>query len=155
VLVDRALRRAPFAGARVEHVQALLERLAAQGFRGSAQILSFPGRYCLSGSGEGAALAADDTPVAKCDPLSGAQDSAAPAAHESVAFANMLAAARRANGGTIDVQMQSGGADEVQQPYPAPSDTLTALQWNRVAAVNNRVEVRLVPAASAPSPASP
>ena len=69
---------APFAGARVEHVQALLERLAAQGFRGSAQILSFPGRYCLSGSGEGAALAADDTPIAKCDPMGGAQDSAGP-----------------------------------------------------------------------------
>jgi CheY-like chemotaxis protein len=156
VLVDPVpYGEAPFAGARVEHVQALLERLAAQGFRGSAQILSFPGRYCLSGSGEGAALAADDTPVAKCDQLGGAQDGAAPAARESVAFANMLAAARRANGGTIDVQMQSGGADEVQQPYPAPSDTLTALQWNRVAAANNRIEVRLVPAASAPGAASP
>jgi CheY-like chemotaxis protein len=146
---------APFAGARVEHVQALLERLAAQGFRGSVQILSFPGRYCLSGSGEGAALAADDTLVAKCDPMNGAQDGAAPATHESVAFADMLAAARRANGGTIDVQLLNGGADEVQQPYPAPSDTLTALQWNRVAAANNRIEVRLVPAASAPSAASP
>jgi CheY-like chemotaxis protein len=158
VLVDPVpFGEAPFAGARVEHVQALLERLAAQGFRGSAQILSFAGRYCLSGSGEGAAPAADDTPVAKCDQLSGAPDSAASAAHESVDFANMLAAARRANGGTIDVQMQmqSGVADEVQQPYPAPSDMLTALQWNRVAAANNRIEVRLVPAASAPSPASP
>jgi CheY-like chemotaxis protein len=156
VLVDPVpYGEAPFAGARVEHVQALLERLAAQGFRGSVQILSFPGRYCLGGSGEGATLAADDTLVAKCEPMSGAQDGAAPATHESVAFADMLAAARRANGGTIDVQLLYGGADEVQQPYPAPSDTLAALQWNRVAAANNRIEVRLVPAASAPSPASP
>jgi hypothetical protein len=150
---------APFAGARVEHVQALLERLAAQGFRGSVQILSFTGRYCVSGSGEGATLAADDTPAAKCDPMNGAPDTTAPATHESLAFANMLAAARRANGGTIDVQLLSGGADDVQQPYPAPSDTLTAGQWNRVAAANNRVEVRVVPAASAPAataaPAAP
>ena len=165
VLVDPVpWGEAPFAGARVEHVQALLERLAAQGFRGSVQILSFTGRYCVSGSGEGAALAADDTPAAKCDQMSSASDTTAPATHESLAFANMLAAAHRANGGTIDVQLLSGGADDVQQPYPAPSDTLTAGQWNRVAAANNRVEVRVVPAAfapaatsaaAAPSPSSP
>ena len=53
------------AGARVEHVQALLGRLAAQGYHGSVQILSFAGRYCLSNGGDGPALAADDTPVAK------------------------------------------------------------------------------------------
>ncbi len=155
VLVDPVpWGEAPFAGARVEHVQALLERLAAQGFRGGVQILSFAGRYCVSGGGEGAALAADDTPAAKCDPMNGAPEATAPATHESLAFANMLAAARRANGGTIDVQLISGGADDVQQPYPAPSDTLTAGQWNRVAAASNRVEVRVVPAASAPAATS-
>jgi hypothetical protein len=39
-----------------------------------------------------------------------------------------------------------GSVDETAQSYPAPSDTLSARQWNRVAAANNRIEARLVPA---------
>jgi CheY-like chemotaxis protein len=137
----------PLSGARVEHVQALLERLGAQGFRGSVQIVSFPGRFCLSGSGEGATLAPDDTPVAKCEFANGAPEGAGLATRESLNFANMLAAARRASAGAIDVQTLAGGADEVLQAYPPVAEALTAAQWNRIAAVNNRVEVRLVPAA--------
>ena len=154
VLVDAVpFGEAPLAGARVEHVQALLERLAAQGFRGSVVIRAYPGRFCTSGSGDAVQLAAADTPAAKCDIVAATSDSASPAARESLAFANMLAAARR--GGAIDVQLQSGGADEVRQPYPALADAPTAQAWNRVAALNNRVEVRLVPAAPAPGAAAP
>jgi CheY-like chemotaxis protein len=157
VLVDPVpYGEAALSGARVEHVQALLERLVAQAFRGSVQITAFPGHYCLSGSGDALVPAADDTLAAKCDQIANPPDSAAPARHESVAFADMLAAARRTGGDAIDMQVLAGGVDDVQQAYPAPSDTLTAGQWNRAAAANNRIEVRLVPQPAAPpGPASP
>jgi CheY-like chemotaxis protein len=158
VLVDSVpYGEAALSGTRVEHLQALLDRLVAQGFRGSVQVTSYPGHFCLSGSGDALAPAAEDTPAAKCDQIANPPDSAAPAAHQSLAFANMVAAARRAGGGAIDIQVLAGGMDEVTQPYPAPSETLTAGQWNRAAVANNRIEVRVVPDVSSPvaTPASP
>jgi CheY-like chemotaxis protein len=147
VLVDLVpFGEVPYAGARVEHVQALLERLMSEGFRGTVQIRSFPGRYCLAGSGENAMPAADDTPIAKCEQFGNLPDGGTSAARQSIAFANMLAGARRTSGGSIDVQLMGGSVDETAQSYPAPSDTLSARQWNRVAAANNRIEARLVPA---------
>ncbi|MFO1401741.1 MAG: response regulator [Steroidobacteraceae bacterium] len=145
---------AALSGARVDHLQPLLDRLVAQGFRGSVQVTSYPGHYCLGASGESPALAAEDTPAAKCEQIASPPDSTAPVQHQSVAFANMVAAARRASGGALDVQLLAGGVEEVAQAYPAPSDTLTAGQWNRVAAANNRIEVRIVPDVTAPVPAA-
>jgi CheY-like chemotaxis protein len=154
VLVDAVPYGEPaLSGARAEHLQPLLDRLVAQGFRGSVQVTSYPGHFCLSGSGDALALAAEDTPAAKCEQIASPPDSAAPQQHESLGFANMVAAARRASGGTLDIQLLAGGVEDVAQAYPAPSDTLTAGQWNRIAAANNRVEVRIVPDVTAP-PAS-
>ena len=53
----------------------------------------------------------------------------------------MIAAARQSANGKLDVEIGAGGADETVTPYPPVSDGLTAGEWNRVAAANNRVEV--------------
>jgi hypothetical protein len=63
----------------------------------------------------------------------------------------MIAAAQRASAGAIDVQLLAGDVADVAQDYPALADTLSAGQWNRIAAANHRVEVRIVPAAAAPA----
>jgi len=135
----------PFAGARLDHVQALLDRLSASGFRGSVEIRSFPGRFCLQGSGDAATLPPADTNYSKCDLVGNPVDANSPAGRESVAFANMLAALRSRGTGALDVQLTAGRADEVVAPYPAVSEPLTAGEWNRAAAANNRVEVRARP----------
>jgi hypothetical protein len=142
---------AAFSGARVEQLQRLLDRLIAQGFRGSVQITSYPGQFCLSGSADVLAPAGEETPAAKCEQMASPPDSAAPAQHQSLAFANMIAAAQRASAGAIDVQLLAGDVADVAQDYPALADTLSAGQWNRIAAANHRVEVRIVPAAAAPA----
>lgn len=132
----------PFAGARIEPIQALLERLGASGFRGTVEIRSYPGRFCMQGSGDGAVLPAADTSYAKCDQVGNPVDGSGNAARESVAFANMLAAQHSRSGGGFEVQLLAGSADDLIAPYPPISEPLTAGEWNRAAAANNRVEVR-------------
>jgi CheY-like chemotaxis protein len=137
----------PLAGARLDRVSALLTRLGAQGFHGMVQIRSIPGRFCtLTGPGGSPVLAADATLYSKCDQIGNPRDDNSSASQrQSVAFANMLSTARQNSGGKIDVQISAGGSDESVTPYPAVSDTLTAGEWNHVAAANNRVEVHWQP----------
>ena len=136
------LGESPLASARTEHVQAVLERLLAGGFHGLVEIRSFPGRFCLQGNGDALVLAAAETNYARCDQIGNPLDPAGPAARESVAFANMLAALRSRSAGALDVQVVAGAADELSVAYPLVSEQLTAGEWNRAAAANNRIELR-------------
>jgi hypothetical protein len=54
----------------------------------------------------------------------------------------MIATARASANGRLDIQINAGSPDEVITPYPPVTESLTAGEWNRVAAANNRVEVR-------------
>ncbi|MFT3906472.1 MAG: response regulator [Steroidobacteraceae bacterium] len=133
----------PLSGARVEPVQAQLARLAAQGFRGVVQLRIVPGRFCLSSGSDGMAPAAGDLLYARCDLVGNPPlDSASVTQRESVAFANMVAAARKSAGDAYDVQISVASADDTLRAYPAGSDTLTAGDWNKAAVANNRVEMR-------------
>jgi CheY-like chemotaxis protein len=138
----------PLAGARLERISGLLTRVASQGIRGVVQIRSIPGRFCtLTGSGGTPVLASDVLLYSKCEQIGNPRDDNGSASQrQSVAFANMVSTARQNSGGKIDVQISAGNSDEVVTPYPPVSDTLTAGEWNRVAAANNRVEVHWQPA---------
>ena len=135
----------PLGGARIDAVQNILARLVAVGFRGTVEIRSIPGRFCLQGTGDTVTLAAVDLSFSKCDQIGNPVDSGGVASRESVAFANMLSAQHTHGRGAFDVQLASGGGDEVVMPYPVASAMLTAGEWNRAAAANNRVEVRARP----------
>ena len=135
----------PLSGARIDPVQALLSRLASAGFRGTVEIRSFPGRFCLQGAGDTVTLPATDLNYSKCEQVGNPADSGGVAGRESLAFANMLSAQHVRAHGAFEVQLDAGGADEVAMPYPAVSAQLTAGEWNRAAAANNRVEVRTHP----------
>jgi CheY-like chemotaxis protein len=134
----------PLAGARLERIQALLARLNAQGFKGVVEIRTIPGRFCLLiGSSATPSLASDLVPFAKCDQVGNPrEDNGSVSARQSVAFANMIAAARQNSNGKLEIDISAGNADETLTPYPPVSDGLTAGEWDRIAAVNNRVEVR-------------
>lgn len=133
----------PLAGARLERIQALLSRLNAQGFHGVVEIRSIPGRFCMATAPSGnLILATDVVPYAKCDQVGNPrEDNGSLSERQSVAFANMIATARQNANGKMDIQIGAGSADETLTPYPPVSDSLVAGDWNRVAAVNNRVEV--------------
>ncbi|MGH8230273.1 MAG: hypothetical protein ACRESY_00480, partial [Steroidobacteraceae bacterium] len=99
--------------------------------------------FCTVTGPSGAPVLAPDAMLySKCDQIGNPRDDSASASQrQSVAFANMLSIARRNAAGKIDVQISAGSSDEVLTPYPPVSDTLSAGDWNRAAAANNRVEV--------------
>jgi CheY-like chemotaxis protein len=138
----------PLAGARLERVSGLLTRLGSQGFHGVVQIRSIPGRFCtVTGSSGTPILPYESLPYSKCEQVgNGRDDNGSASQRQSVAFANMLSTARQNAAGKIDVQISAGSSDEVVAAYPAVSDALTAGEWNRAAAANNRVEVHWQPA---------
>jgi CheY-like chemotaxis protein len=133
----------PLAGARLERIQSLLSRLNAQGFRGVVDIRSIPGRFCMViAPSSNLVLASDVMPYSKCDQIGNPRDDNGSASErQSVAFANMIATARENGNGKLDIQISAGSADETLTPYPPAGESLTAGDWNRAAAVNNRVEV--------------
>jgi hypothetical protein len=137
----------PLAGARLERVQALLTRLTAAGFHGVVQVRSIPGRFCtVTGPTGMPVLASEASLYSKCEQVGNPHDdNSSESQHESVAFANMVSTARENAGGKIDVQISAGNPEEVIASYPAINDTLTAGEWNRAAAANNRVEVHWQP----------
>jgi len=135
----------PLAGARIDAVQNVLARLATAGFRGTVEIRSIPGRFCLQGTGDTVMLPAAELSFSKCDQITNPVDSGGVAGRESVAFANMLSAQHTHGRGAYEVQLATGSGDEVIVPYPVASALLTAGEWNRAAAANNRVEVRAYP----------
>ncbi len=137
----------PLSGTRVAAVQGLLERLATEGFRGIVEITTHAGRFCLGGeNAESLALAADDTPVSKCalvgNPL---YEKLSPAERQSMEFANLAAQFRKSTAGAIDVRVVGGDPRATEGAYPALSDKLTAGEWNKAAAANNRIDIRLQP----------
>jgi CheY-like chemotaxis protein len=133
----------PLAGSRLERIQGLLARLTAQGFRGTVQIRSIPGRYCMNTPPTAQpVMAADNMPYTRCDTVGNPrEDNGSVSLRQSVAFANMISTARENSKGALDLQISAGTADETITPYPPISEGLSAGEWNRVAAANNRVEV--------------
>jgi len=135
----------PLAGERIASLRALLQRLAATGFRGVVEIQSFPGRFCMLADGAAPQLPAADVAYAKCAKVGNPVNYADAHSLQSPEFATLLATQAGRSRGTLDVQLVVGDAAEVASPYPAISAALTAGEWNRAAAANNRIEVRTRP----------
>lgn len=140
---------APLSGARLERLRDMLGQLRANGFRGKVKVATFVGEFCLTGNGiEGYSMATDELPVKRCDLVGNPfEDSLPSAQRQSLAFANLLSSLRQDSGLTVEVAHE-GRRPSV--PYPT-SDQLarvTAGEWNRIAAQNNRVEFATQPAGS-------
>ena len=134
----------PFSGSRLDAVRQLFDRLAAQGFQGTVDIRTSAGRFCLVGNpSDGYSLAPDDLPYSRCDLVSGSRDDpTAGGVRIPVALADLVGSLRASTHDQVRVQI-TGGDGNSGGSYPAASDTLTAGEWNRAAAANNRVEIRL------------
>ena len=137
----------PLAEARLDRLRGLAATLEAQGFRGSIVVESYIGDFCLTGSaGDGFAVADASVPSQDCDLVGNPfEDAISPAQRQSVDFANFAATLRQRTGGAIVVDTVSAGRRSPVE-YPEQREGSTAGEWNAVAAQNNRVEFRLVPA---------
>jgi len=130
-------------GPRLESLRQLLDRLLAQGYRGTVDIKVFPGRFCLVGNPtEGFSLAPDESAYSQCDFVGSVPDDSIPQ-HVSVAFADLAGEVRAASHGAVDVQVSPGEDASTLVAYPPVSQSLTAGEWNRSGSANNRIEIRV------------
>jgi len=133
----------PFDHTRLDALRELLTNLESQSFHGVVRITNLAGIYCLSGNPtDGYAPAAPALPVTRCDLIGNPfSESLSEQQRESLAFANLVASVRQRTSGAITVALESEATGtHASTPYPAHSDSLTAGEWNRAAAANNRVE---------------
>lgn len=136
-----------FNDTRLATVQELVTRLRSLGFRGTVQLQSHLGEFCLGGNEvDGYTPAANNLPVTECA-LIGHPQQALPGLGErqSIAFASFLATSPLVNSGDIRLEIASFLFSRPRVPYPPQGDSVTAGEWNRIAAANNRIDIRLVP----------
>jgi CheY-like chemotaxis protein len=132
----------PFDRGRLDVLRDLLTKLEAQGFHGVVKITSLAGLFCLSGNAmDGFTPAGGSLPASKCDVVGNPfEETLSGQQRQSLAFANLIAGVRQRTAGAITVAIENAGSGRPSTPYPARSESLTAGEWNRVAAANNRVE---------------
>lgn len=140
----------PFDHSRTDVLRDVLAKLEAQGFHGVLKVTSFPGMFCLSGNAtDGFLPAAAGLQASKCDLVGNPfEDSLSGQQQQSIAFANLVAGVRQRTNGAITVVEESSSSPRNATPYPARSDSLTAADWNRAAAANNRVDFAAEPNAA-------
>jgi CheY-like chemotaxis protein len=140
---------APLSGARLERLREMLSQLRSNGFRGKVKVATFVGEFCLTGNGiEGYSMATDDLPVKRCDLVGNPfEDSLPSAQRQSLAFANLLSSLRQDGGLTVEVAHE-GRRPSVPYPTADQLARVSAGEWNRIAAQNNRVEFATQPAGS-------
>ena len=141
------VREEAFSDRRLAMVHELVSRLQALGFKGTLRLASHLGEFCLTGDeAEGYRLAPADLPVRDCTvyghPL---QHLPAIGERQSIAFANFLATSPLVNDSDIKIEIVSHQYSQPRVPYPARHSDISAYEWNRIAAINNRVEVELLP----------
>ena len=132
----------PFDRARLDALRDMLSKLEAQGFHGVVKATSVAGLFCLTGNTvDGFTPAGAGLPANKCDVIGNPfEESLSGQQRQSLAFANMIAGVRQRTGGAITISIEDGGSVRPTTPYPARTEALTAADWNRAAAANNRVE---------------
>jgi CheY-like chemotaxis protein len=132
-------------GSRLDMLRQVFTRLADRDYSGVVEVRAFPGRFCLVGNPtEGYSVAPDELAYSRCNVVGNPlEDSLAPSQRESLGFANLVGEFRSATGGALDIRFASGDAATLAASYPQISSQLTAGEWNKAAASNNRVEVRL------------
>jgi CheY-like chemotaxis protein len=140
----------PFDHSRLDVLRDVLVKLEAQAFHGMVKITSFAGLFCLTGNAtDGFAPASGSLPANKCDLVGNPfEESLSGQQRQSLAFANLVAGVRQRTSGAITVAFENAGTSRVTNPYPPRNESLTAGEWNRAAAANNRVEFAAEPSPS-------
>lgn len=128
-------------------LQGLLPRLAAMGYQGTVRLDTHVGQFCLRRNVfDGMELPDDKAPLSGCRiRMLSREESRALGAQQSLAFANFLATSPVLNSGDIRIEIVSHGTERPVVSPPPKDAVHTAGEWNRIAYLNNRVEISFIP----------
>ncbi|MEO8314495.1 MAG: response regulator [Pseudomonadota bacterium] len=132
-------------GARIDALRDFVARIATLGRSGTVEVRHYAGRFCLAGSAAAGYVLADESlPAARCVLVAEANDAVLGKTNvASPAFTSALEELRSEHAAlTIEVSAGQGEAAGRQYPEASSTHAPTAAEWNAVAAVNNRVEIR-------------
>ena len=140
-----AFNEMPLDDFRLSIVAELASRLAELDFNGFVRLETHVGNFCMSSSADaGFILPVEDIPVLQCDQV-GFEPAVAyeMGLQQSVAFANFINQADERDGGNIRYEIVSLGNSRPLLAYPSLAVGVSASDWNRIAASNNRVEIAI------------
>jgi len=132
-----------------EMLQGLLSYLESAGFRGEVRLNVHFGDFCLVADASGGLeLAPPDLPIEECDVI-GRPSEPRPglAGQQSIAFGSFLASSPLVNNGDIQIVIEPVQGETPDSALRHQSSAATAGEWNRVAQLDNRIEISLVPEA--------
>jgi CheY-like chemotaxis protein len=135
----------PMGERRLQVLEQLNDQLLAINFSGVVRVETHVANFCLSVDGaDGYRLANEDLQAIACDTIGVAPGEAYEIGlGQSVAFANFIRLADERSDGRIRYEIISLGNSDPLMSYPASAEGMTAGSWNRIAAVNNRVEISI------------
>jgi CheY-like chemotaxis protein len=133
---------------RAEKLRRAIEHAAAAGLSGRLSLRVHVGRFCMNYGPTGAAeLAPPTARVIECEQLGWLpSEGFALGRRQTLGFASIVTAAQ--SGTAIRVETASSSTDDPIVAYPAVTESLTAGEWNAVAARNHRIDIRFVPETS-------
>ena len=136
----------PMAGRRLELLRELVDSSQLAGFKGSIVIESHVGQYCLVQAGkQGFVMPNDRLSIGDCAVIGDNKAAAMQrSSGQSAAFKDFLQQVPELTAGDISIEVAPKGASLPRVEYPAESAVKTAGDWNRIAGLNNRVEMFLV-----------
>ncbi|MEE9342308.1 MAG: response regulator [Gammaproteobacteria bacterium] len=128
---------------RILDIGALVDQLKTEKFKGAVTLETHVGDFCLTGNTtQGFLLADSKLPVTDCDYIGNpVQPTDLPAAQQSLQFANFLSSLNLDDDFTIDIVSLPRTTPLVDYPERGPGTQ--AGNWNRAAAINNQVKIRL------------
>ena len=125
-------------------INELVTRLEAADFTGTIMIDVHIGDFCVSTNSIGELILPDsNTPISECDLLSNQSYGFSVDDQMSLSFISFLSTSPLLQEGDIQIETNSYGVDNPLQTYPDISNIRTIGEWNKVAAVNNRIEVAI------------
>ena len=141
---------APLAPERVAQLAVLTQFLAEGGYTGTLKFDIHLGNFCLeSDHVNGWRIARSEMPASACKMLTEINPRALVADYVTVAYRNFEKTSQPVRDGRIRVELGSSGLDSPRTEYPLVRPTTTAAEWNRAAAKNNRINIRLADPADA------
>jgi len=136
----------PLGDERLKVVEQLTEQLMTISFSGVIRIETHVANFCLMVAGSDGYAPANDMSASDCDEIGvAAGDAYEIGLGQSVAFANFVRLADERSAGRIRYEIVSMGNSDPLIDYPMTTEGVTASEWNRIAAANNRVEISIFP----------
>ena len=127
----------------LEYLNTLIGHLYEQAFSGTVFIKYHAGIFCQQNKPSGLlALAADNLAISQCKIKD--HEISIDTQSDMLEFENYLTAIKQDYPG-IDIEFEEMGSQYTLEDYPGQGALVSAKEWNRVAALNNRLEFSLQP----------